>query len=213
MWGQDRDEIKLKKTLTDYGVNSFADLPVDLQVEMFHLSATWGCRRVTEYLLDQNINPNSVNSAGGTPLQSVVIRASRHINDNPRVYESSISFTDQLPSLFAREAIDLPQVVKLLLKRNADPHAKSPKSRNHLFHKSALQTVQKEDYKHLKIKQLVQDHAEANKSAEPPRSSLRSVATLTAAASVVAISVGLYLYSAYRGEEETSEGYFGEMFS
>jgi len=109
--------------------------------------------------------------------------------------------------------------VRLLLERGANPSAESvlpnpnASSSGLVPDQSVLQIVRDDDYKHKEIRQLVLDHVEANKSPEPPTASLRSVACLTVAVSVVVLSVGLYVYSGYRGEEETSEGYFGEMFS
>jgi len=125
------------------------------------------------------------------------------VQDHPDLYNNPHSLLDRI------------EVVKLLLERDADPHAKSTKTAAAFSGKSALEIVQGDDYKHLEIKQLLLDHVEAKRTLEPPKSSSESLATLTAAG-VAAISVGLYLYSnysAYRREEETSAGYFGKMFS
>jgi len=149
------------------------------------------------------LHPNSKAPDGGTPLRSAVISASNHVQDHPDLYNNPHSLLDRI------------EVVKLLLERDADPHAKSTKTAAAFSGKSALEIVQGDDYKHLEIKQLLLDHVEAKRTLEPPKSSSESLATLTAAG-VAAISVGLYLYSnysAYRREEETSAGYFGKMFS
>ncbi len=211
-----RDEAKLTKALLGCNVDSLADLPEALRTKILHRSVAWGSRRVTEHLLDQNIAPDAQDCNGNTALKVAVMHAGNEAQNDPHLFDGSNgTLQDQLPYLFARQALDTVENVELLLERGADPSIQSTfDAPSHCT--SVLDVVQAPAYLHEEVKKLILDSVATLPPLSPPRStnSFCSTATLTAA-TVAVVSVGLYCYSNYlacREEQGTSVNCFGEMF-